>query len=140
MSRSSRYTIETKKRVHFSDFLHNFDKNPVTGYLAKAVDQQAIEISMYNLLMTTGGDWPFESGIGSKIQASLFDFNDPRMRAEIESSVAETITNHEPRVEFIKTIVNAMDNPTFVQISVVYSILNIPDESFQFDVVVSRVR
>ena len=41
-TRGARFTLESQKREHFSDFLTNFSKNPVTGYLAKAVDQQAI--------------------------------------------------------------------------------------------------
>jgi len=139
-TRGAKFTIERGKREHFSDFLTNFDKNPVTGYLAKAVDQQAIEISLRNLILTNEGDWPFEPDLGCKLVGALFDFNDSRMHDEIESSIVETVQNHEPRIELHRTIVNGMDDPNRVQVSIVYSILNIPDETFQFDVIVNRVR
>jgi len=140
-TRGARYTIETGKREHFSDFLTNFDKNPITGYLAKAVDQQAIETSLRNIILTNRGDWPFESTLGSTVKRSLFDLGDSRLLGEIESSISETITNNEPRVSFKGTTVreSAINNNT-INITIIYSILNIPDEVFSFDISVTRVR
>ena len=139
-NRSDRYTIERAKREHFSDFLTNFDTNPVTGYLAKAVDEQAIEQSLRNLVLTTNGDWPYESYIGSKLKGSLFDFNDDRMRNEIESSIFETIKVSEPRVGLEDVSVATIDDPNSVMVSIHYTILNIHNEIFTTDVVVNRVR
>ena len=62
------------------------------------------------------------------------------MHDDIEASIVDTVSNHEPRIELQKVILNSMDDPNTVQVSIVYSILNIPDQVFQFDVIVNRVR
>lgn len=141
MSRSDRFTIETRKKERYSDFLINFDRNPVTGYLAKAVNEQAIEQSLRNLILTNQGDWPFESSVGSKVKASLFEQNDFIMQNELKSAIEETISNHEPRVSLVDVVVsnNANDNNR-VNIQIIYSIINIPNETFTLNYVVSRVR
>lgn len=141
MSRAGRFTIETKKKEYFSDFLTNLDINPVTGYLAKAVDRQAIEISMRNLLLTNRGEWPFESSLGSNIRATMFELADDRLVTNLQNYITETLTLFEPRVETHEVSVTQPNaDPNSLYISIVYSILNIPDEVFQFDVTVNRVR
>lgn len=140
-TRSAKFTIETKKKERYSDFLINFDKNPVTGYLAKATDREAIEGSMRNLLLTETGEWPFESTLGSKINSSLFELFDSRTKADLETSISEAIRYHEPRVELVN--VSAVQNNTennSVYITIVYSIINIPDEVFSFELLINRVR
>jgi len=127
-------------REHFSDFLTNFDRNPLTGYLAKAVDQQAVETSMRNLILTNRGEWPMEPYLGSTVRASMFEMNDGRARNEIENAIQEVIKMFEPRVDIHRVVAETGNDPNRVTISVVYSILNIPNEFFEFDVVVNRVR
>jgi len=141
-TRSDKYTIERSKREHFSDFLTNLDRNPVTGYLARAVDRQAIEISLRNIILTNRGEWPFESAVGSKIRASLFELgHDPRDFDEIRNSISEAIRMLEPRVDLVDLGVN-YNNTDFnrLYVSIYYTILNIPSETFQFDIAISRVR
>ena len=141
MSRAAQYTIEKKKREHFSDFLINFDKNPVTGYLAKAVDRQAIEGSMRNIILTNKGDWPFESKLGSNIKASMFELNDERALLSLRNDIIEALTLFEPRIRVEEVAVTSIPNaPNSVFVSIFYTIINIADENFQFDVIVSRVR
>jgi len=140
MARSDRFTIKTKQREHYSDFLINFDKSPVTGYLGKATNDEAIKQSLKNLLLTNEGDWPFESYIGSKVSAAMFELNDPRLQTEVESSVAECIRNNEPRVELLSVQLLTDENTYEAFITVTYTILNIPDETFEFSVAINRVR
>jgi len=141
MSRAAQYTIEKKKRDHFSDFLINFDKNPVTGYLAKAVNRQAIEGSMRNIILTNKGDWPFESKLGSNIRASMFELADERVAFSLRNDIIEALTLFEPRINVEEVSVQQIDNnPNAVYISIFYTIINIADENFQLDIVVNRVR
>lgn len=140
MARADRFTIETEKVERFSDFLTNLDKNPVTGFVAKATNSQAIEQSMRNLLLTNQGDWPFESTVGSKVRSSMFELNDPRIQDEIKASIAETIHNHEPRVELIEVTLTTDPNTYTAYINVKYSILSIADSVFDFSIAVNRVR
>ena len=119
----------------------NFDRNPVTGYLGKAVNEKAIEGSLRNLVLTNRGAWPFESSIGSTLNASLFEFNDSRMTDELRDSISETINNHEPRVQLEELVTSTRPSePNALFVTLYYSIINIPDEIFELDVVVTRVR
>lgn len=141
-TRAARYTIEKGKVEHYSDFLTNFDKNPLTGYLARAVDRQAIEISLRNLILTNRGDYPFESSLGSKVRASLFDLgSDPRDLNHIEETIAETIRLYEPRIKLDRVALGFSEtDQNRLYVSIYYIILNVPDETFQFDVAINRVR
>jgi phage baseplate assembly protein W len=139
--RANRFTIETKQKERYSDFLRNFDTSPITGYLAKATNERAVEQSMYNIIMTNRGDWPFESSLGSNIRASLFELNDERNRTDLENTIKEAITLHEPRVDLSSVVLNTPDNdPNSIYVSIRYSLVNIADEDFTFEFVVTRVR
>lgn len=141
MSRAARYTIETAKQERWSDFLTNFDRNPVTNYLGRATNEQAVAGSLRNLLLTPEGHWPFESSVGSKVAAALFEFNDPRMVSELRDSIAEVINNHEPRVNLEEVITDTRpSDPHAIYVTLYYTIINIPDRIFDLDVVVTRVR
>ena len=141
MSRAARYTIETNKTERYSDFLTNLDLNPVTGFLGKAINDHAIAVSLKNIILTPQGHWPFESSLGSKIASSLFNFNDERNRDQITSTIGEAIRLHEPRVNLESVVIDerASDNNA-IYVSLYYSIINIPDQLFELDVVVTRVR
>jgi phage baseplate assembly protein W len=141
VTRSDRFTINTKSRERYSDFARNFDLNPVTGFLAKITNENAVEQSMYNLIMTGKGEVPFESSLGSTIRSSLFELNDERNRSAIENSIKEAIQLHEPRVDLDSVILTVPDNePNSVYVSIRYSLVNIADEDFIFEFVVTRVR
>ena len=141
MSRAARYTIESGKQERWSDFLVNFDRNPVTNYLGKATNEAAVAGSLRNLLLTPEGHWPFESSVGSKVAAALFEFADNRMLSEVRDSIGEVIENHEPRVELQDVITDTKaDNPNAIYVTLYYTIINIPDQIFDLDVVVTRVR
>ena len=141
VTRSDRFTVNTKQRERYSDFARNFDQNPVTGFLAKVTNEHAVEQSMYNLIMTNKGECPFESSLGSTLRSSLFDLNDERNRQTIENSIKEAIQLHEPRVDLDSVILTVPDNePNSVYVSIRYSLVNIADEDFVFEFVVTRVR
>ena len=141
MSRAARYTIETNKTDRWSDFLMNLDRNPVTGFLGKATNEQAIEGSLRNLILTNQGSWPFETSVGSKVAAASFEFADERTIDELRDTIIETINNHEPRVQLEEIIASTRPSePNAMFVTLYYSIINIPDEIFELDVIVTRVR
>jgi phage baseplate assembly protein W len=72
MSQSDRFTIKNN-REYFSDFMANFDKNPVTGNLARVTNEDAIKQSLRNLVLTNRTERFYQPHIGSKVQSLLFD-------------------------------------------------------------------
>ena len=60
----------------FSDFLDDFTAHPVTGDIVRIKNENSIRQSVKNLVMTSMGERPFQSYIGSNVYNSLFEPND----------------------------------------------------------------
>ena len=56
MLRADKQTLERKKSELYSDFLTNFDMNPVTGNLAKVTNESSVKQALRNLMLTMTGE------------------------------------------------------------------------------------
>lgn len=138
--RQNRFTIETKKVEYYSDFMMNLDKNPLTGYVARLTNEESIKQSLKNLILTNRTERFFQPWIGSKVQSLVFELDGPMTRMMLEEEIRTTIQNCEPRVYTEQiTIVEGDDDNTY-HIRVDFSIVNIPEETFNLDIVLRRVR
>lgn len=138
--RQNRFTIETHKIEYYADFMMNLDKNPLTGYIARLTNEESIKQSLKNLILTNRTERFFQPWIGSKVQSLVFELDSPMTRMMLEEEIRTTIQNCEPRVytEAI-TIAEGEDDNTY-HIRVDFSIVNIPEETFNLDMVLRRVR
>ena len=101
MARSDYQTSTRNSDERYSDFLINFDKNPVTGNLARAVNEEAVKNALKNLLLTNRGERFYNSNMGSQIKASLFEPADSVTADIIKTSIEQTIKYQEPRVDLL---------------------------------------
>lgn len=140
MSRADKITIERKKVEYYSDFLNSFDKNPVTGYLAKVTNEESVKQSIKNIILTNRGERFYSPLFGSTVQASLFNPLDNTTLISIRDSIMESINRYEPRaiLHQVNVIPRSSDNAVFVKI--VFSIKNYVQEEFILDLIVTRVR
>lgn len=60
----------------YSDFLINFDRNPITGALAVARDDVAVKLALKNLALTIAGERPYRKNIGSHLYDRIGDMAD----------------------------------------------------------------
>ena len=152
MARSDRYTGLTDKPIFYADFTNNLDLNPLTGYLAKTTNENAIKNSIKNLILTGNGERFFDSTIGSKMATLLFEpidavTADPvglqitmSVTAElVRSTIKETIENHEPRANIVDINVQAIAENNSYYVKVIFKIINIP-EDITLDLILNRVR
>ena len=139
-NRADKFTIKTKTVERYSDFLVNFDKNPLTGFLARTTNADAIKQSLRNLILTERTERPYQPHIGSKIWSLLFEPIDVVTEELLKQTIKETISNCEPRVNVIQISVNGNANYNSYFVEVVFEILNIPGESFSLPVILRRVR
>lgn len=124
---ADKQTIELKRRNSFSDFLINFDQNPVTGYLATVTDEMAVKQSIRNLILTATGERFYHSIKGSRVPHSLFEPNTPATLDMIGQLARETIEMYEPRATVHDIRVNeTLDSNTYA-LTIVFSIINIPN-------------
>lgn len=138
--RQNKFTVETKKIEYYSDFMMDLDKNPLTGFLARLTNEEAVKQSVRNLILTNRTERFFQPWIGSKIESLLFEPAGEMTRMSIEQEIRNTIENCEPRA-FLENIqvIDDGDNNTY-NVRVTFSIVNIPEETFTLDIILQRVR
>jgi len=139
MARSDRYTGLSDKPIFYADFTNNLDLNPLTGYLAKTTNENAVKNSVKNLVLTGNGERFFNSTIGSKMATLLFEPIDPVTAELVRTTIEESIENHEPRARLVNIDVqpNAENNAYYVK--VIFKIINIPEE-ITLNLILNRVR
>lgn len=140
MARQDKITIEQKKIEYYSDFLKDFDKNPVTGYLARVTNEESVKQSIHNIIFTQRGERFYNPNFGSTIQASLFGQMDVTTLIAIKTSISESINNFEPRAILYDVIVTPYENENSVFVKIIFGIKNYIDETFSMDLVVQRIR
>lgn len=140
MARSDKFTVNTNKVEYYSDFTTNFDKNPVTGFLARNINEEAIKSSLRNLVLTQRTERFYNANIGSKLYGLLFDPLDDITADLIATEIRTTIQNEEPRVILgeVRCVPNE-DLNAFI-VDVIFGIANIPDKDFSLNLVMKRWR
>jgi phage baseplate assembly protein W len=89
--------MATLKNI-YSDLDLTFNRSPITGDVAISYDDQAVIRSVTNLLSTNHYERPFQPGIGSNLEALLFENASPLMERTIAREIEDCINNYEPRV------------------------------------------
>lgn len=140
MSRADKYSLEQKKTEIYSDFLNNFDQNPITGALAKVTNEQAVAQALKNIVLTDIGERFYDSNKGSKIKQSLFQPFDQGQLEIVQIQLNEAINAYEPRALIRNIRVQDYIERNEVAVTIVFSIINIQDQVFQTTITVERVR
>lgn len=140
MSRADKITIENSKVEYYSDFLTDFDLNPVTGFLAKVTNEEDIKQSIRNIIYTRRGERFYNPGFGSTIMSSLFNPLDVTTIMSIKNSVAESINNFEPRAILYDVSVTPYENENSVVIGITFGIRNFQGQQFNMELLLKRWR
>ena len=141
MSRADKNTLEQKKREIYSDFLNNFDQNPFTGVLARVTNEESVAQSLKNITLTNRGERFYNSSKGSRIRSSLFELFDSNMFDAIKLDLQDMYSYYEPRA-IINDIIIQPDTLDLnsLNVSIIFSIINIPGQNFQVSLNVQRIR
>lgn len=142
VTRADKFTVETAKIEYYSDFMLNFDKNPLTGFLARITNEESVKQSIKCLLLTQRTERFFRPYVGSKLQALLFDLATPMIDQAIKTEVKTTLENCEPRakIEDISVRYNQDRDANSINVSILFSLVSIPDITHSLDVIVTRIR
>jgi len=140
LARADRYSLEQKKTEIYSDFLNSFEQNPLTGALARVTNEESVKQSLRNIVLTNIGERFYDSNKGSKIRQSLFELYDPATVEIIRIQLGEAISAYEPRaiIQDIRLQEDLDRNGYYI--TLVFSIINIPDQTFSLDLSIQRVR
>lgn len=86
----------------YSDIDFNFTKNPVTNDVSIVQDEDAIKLSVRNIILTDAGERPFNPTLGSSIRGLLFEPLSPITAGAIESRIRNTLSVFEPRIKILR--------------------------------------
>ena len=139
MARADIFTTIYNPEERYSDFLTNFDKNPITGNLAKVINEESVKQALKNLLLTNNGEKFYDSGFGSKIKALLFDIADASTMDTLKMTIEQAIKNHEPRVNLLNIEVRDDSANNAYGITIYFNLINII-ETIQLNLILKRVR
>ena len=138
--RAGKFTIETKKRILYSDFLMNFDINPFTGILARSTNEESVKNALKQLILTDCGERFYDSNKGSRIKQTLFELFDIGLYDAMKMQIKSTCAQYEPRALIQDVQIDrGPDNNEFT-VSITFGIVNIPDQYYSISVAVNRVR
>lgn len=139
MSRVDRITHTSKKREFYSDVPMNFDKSPITQSLSRLTNERSVVQSIKNLVRTGKGERFFQPEVGGNVNALLFDPVDSFTADAIQTLVSQTISNWEKRVDANVSVTENGAGDGY-DVTIQYSLLNNPSESFTINFFLSRVR
>jgi phage baseplate assembly protein W len=138
--RADKYSLEQKKTEIYSDFLNSFEQNPLTGLLARVTNEESVKQSLKNIILTNVGERFYDSNKGSKIKQSLFELYDPGTIEIIQIQLSEAIAAYEPRAVIQNIRLQEDIERGGYYVTLIFSIINIPDQTFTLDVSMQRVR
>jgi phage baseplate assembly protein W len=140
MSRADKITVTSKKSEYYADFLMNFDRNPISGELARVSNEKAVIRSIRNLLLTNRGERLFDSSIGSNIKRILFEPADSISEELLKSAIQTTIEQHEPRAALRDISVTYNGTQDTYIVNILLALVNDQSQNFSFSTVLRRVR
>lgn len=119
--------------------MNNFDKNPITNILGKVSNEEAVKSSLKNIVKTMVGERFYDSNKGSKITQSLFEPYDLGGLETIKIQLKEACY-YEPRAQIIDIRLNENLDSNAYDCTIVFSVINIPDQIYQISIPIQRVR
>ena len=125
--------------VVFSDIDLRFQRHPVTGDVARKINDEAIKTSMRNLILTKFYERPFNSSLGSSVTSLLFEPITPMLAPTIKKTIEQVITNYEPRIDLESVDVTVLEDEYSVDIKVYYRILG-SQALKTFEIILERTR
>lgn len=132
--------LNSKNRVNqYSDIDLSFKLNPMTGDIAKKLDENAINQSIHNLITFKIFDVPFHPEINGSVRQLLFENMSPVIVTTAQEMVYSVLNSYEPRINVLNVDVSPNDNYDALLISVRYEIINSGEEtSYKFYVYNAR--
>jgi len=139
LARVDKFTALNRIPIYYSDFLNNFDLNPVTDQLAVVVNEQAVAQSIRNIVLTNLGERFYHPEIGSKVQSLVFEPSGPITDSLLQLTITESIQNQEPRANLLQIEIDDQTDPNTVLIYVTFSMINIT-KPVTVSIAIQRVR
>lgn len=138
--RTDKITALSKQKVYYSDITDNLDLNPNTGEPIILINQVVVAQSIQNLILTINGERFYHPDIGSIINALLFNPIDDLTTQKIQQTITNCLRNYEPRASNLGVLVIPFPEQNYYSVSISFSIINIPGQTFNTSLILNRIR
>lgn len=126
------------KDVRYSDFLMNFDVNPITGNLARITNENAIIQQFRNRILTNRGERFYNTSFGSSVRSQLFELVSPETADNIRKYI-ENCAKQESRITLNQLNIFEETDGNGYRVDMNITIINIPDVQ-NLSVILKKVR
>ena len=128
-------------RTPFRDISLSFGRHPVTNDIGVFVNEDAIKRSVQNLVRTRVGERFYQKLLGSPLEDTLFEQQDPDNAQVLEDDIRLLLENFEPRIAKvgIKVVYPLDTNELTVQIAYNIVGLDTPRQNIEFILQSTRI-
>jgi len=125
----------------FKDISLSFSRHPITNDLIALNNEDAIKRSVINLVRTRVGERFFNTLIGSSVEQSLFELQDPGSKVFLETEIETLLNNFEPRIRLNNISVDFPKDTNDLLVRIEYDIVGqaFPSQNIEFLLLPSRV-
>lgn len=123
----------------YTDFHKDLAINPISSDLALKINEQSINESLKNLILTDKGERLFQPNLGSDVRNTLFENNTPATIKILKERIKDVINNYEPRVTLIDVEISNNYDDERIKIKILYYIIN-SENPITFTVFLERTR
>ena len=125
----------------FKDISLSFSRHPVTDDIGVFVNEDAIKRSVTNLVRTRVGERFYQKLLGSELEDSLFEQQDPDTAIVLEDDIQLLLENYEPRISAAKVQVIYPLDTNELTVTINYNIvgLTVPRQNIEFVLQSTRI-
>mgnify|MGYP001501383761 FL=1 len=128
-------------RTPFRDISLSFGRHPVTNDIGVFINEDAIKRSVQNLVRTRIGERFYQKSLGSPLEDSLFEQQDPDTAQVLEDDIKLLLDNYEPRVSNCQVVVSYPLDTNELNVSIQYDVtgMQFPQQNIEFILQSTRV-
>ena len=128
-------------RTPFRDISLSFGRHPVTNDIGVFVNEDAIKRSVQNLVRTRVGERFYQKLLGSPLEDTLFEQQDPDNAQVLEDDIRLLLENFEPRIKRVDVRVIYPLDTNELTVTINYDIvgLAIPRQNIEFILQSTRI-
>ena len=109
----------------FRDISLSFKVNPITYDLIALKNENAIERSMKNVVLTSLGEKYFFPSFGSEVSSSVFENMDMSIAYRIKLQIRTSLESFEPRIDISDIKVKPNYDANEYYVTIIYTIIGI---------------
>ncbi|MCX8008110.1 MAG: GPW/gp25 family protein [Patescibacteria group bacterium] len=127
------------ENFRYKDIDLSLTYNPIRRDILPVYDAEAVKRSLKNLILISIFERKMNPWAGSLVYTQLFENITPLTEPLIKKLIENVVFNYEPRVELKNVVVRPDPDQNFLEIFIVFSIINLP-ETYNLSIKLERLR